>query len=181
MTLKIVGLGGSLRPGSHTYSALELALNMTAGCGAEAELLDLRKLQLPFCHGGENYDGYPDVKKLRDAVQGAQAIVLATPEYHGSLSGILKNTLDLMGKEQLNGKVVGILSVMGGMASNNAANALRLICRSVHAWVIPEQIIISQAHRQFSEDGQLLDPALQARFDAFAQSLVTHARKLVTL
>ncbi|MBE9052125.1 NAD(P)H-dependent oxidoreductase [Nostocales cyanobacterium LEGE 11386] len=176
--VKIVGLGGSLRTDSYTQLALQVAAQRVEALGAEVEILDLRQLHLPFCHGGKEYPEYPDVQRLRDTVSGADGLILATPEYHGGVSGVLKNTLDLMSFEELSGKVTGVLSVLGGQSNSNALNELRLIVRWVHGWVIPEQIAIGQAWSAFSPEGKLLDEKLSDRFDKFAQSLVDNTRKL---
>ena len=176
--VKVVGLNGSLRSGSHSYQALRQALQRVEALGAEAELLDLRSLTLPFCDGGDDYDDYPDVARLRETVKAADALVLVTPEYHGSLSGVLKNTLDLMSFDQLDGKVTGLMSVLGGQSNSNSLNDMRTIMRWVHAWVIPEQIAIGQAWNAFDGDGTLKDAKLAERLDRFAESLVENAQKL---
>ncbi|URD49552.1 NADPH-dependent FMN reductase [Chroococcidiopsis sp. CCNUC1] len=176
--VKIVGIGGSLRKDSYSQLALEIAARRVEALGAEVEILDLRQMQLPFCHGGDEYPGYPDVERLQNTVQQADGLILATPEYHGSVSGVLKNALDLMSFDQLDSKVAGLISVLGGQPNSNALNDLRLIMRWVHAWVIPEQIAIGQAWKAFGADGKLLDEKLSQRFDQFAQSLVENTRKL---
>lgn len=176
--VKIVGIGGSLRAGSYSQMALHIAAQRAAALGAQVEILDLRSLNLPFCTGENDYHKYPDVEKLQKAVKEADGLILATPEYHGSVSGVLKNALDLMSFEHLDGKVVGSISVLGGQVNSNALNDLRVILRWVHAWVIPEQIAIGQAWKAFSPEGKLLDEKLSERFDGFAQSLVDNTQKL---
>lgn len=176
--VKIVGIGGSLRAGSHSQMALEIAARRVEVLGAEVEVLDLRQMNLPFCNGEDEYPDYPDVEKLQNAVKAADGLILSTPEYHGSLSGVLKNALDLMSFEQLDNKVTGLISVLGGQPNSNALNDLRVIMRWVHAWVIPEQIAVGQAWQAFSPDGKILDEKLSQRFDSFAQSLVDNTRKL---
>jgi len=94
------------------------------------------------------------------------------------VSGVIKNALDLMSFDQLDGKVAGLMSVLGGQVNSNALNDLRLIMRWVHAWVIPEQIAIGQAWGAFNKEGKLLDEKLSQRFDGFAQSLVENTTKL---
>lgn len=178
MMVKIVGIGGSLRSESYSQQALEIAAQRVEVLGAEVEILDLRQMRLPFCDGGKEYPDYPDVEKLRETVKQADGLILATPEYHGSVSGVIKNALDLMSFDQLDGKVAGLISVLGGQVNSNALNDLRLIMRWVHAWVIPEQIAIGQAWGAFNEEGKLLDEKLSERFDGFAQSLVENTTKL---
>ncbi|WP_017654113.1 NADPH-dependent FMN reductase [Fortiea contorta] len=176
--VKIVGIGGSLRANSYTQIALQIAAQRVRALGAEVEILDLRQLQLPFCDGGKDYSQYPDVQLLRDTVSRADGLILATPEYHGGVSGVLKNALDLMTFTELSDKVTGLISVLGGQSNSNALNDLRLIVRWVHGWVIPEQIAVGQAYSAFSPEGKLLDEKLSQRFDQFAQSLVDNTRKL---
>jgi FMN reductase len=176
--VKIVGISGSLRPDSTSFQALQVAAQRVAALGAEVEILDLRQLNLPFCDGGDDYSAYPDVARLSQTVKAADGLILATPEYHGSVSGVLKNALDLMGFEELSGKVAGLISVLGGQSNSNALNDLRIILRWVHGWVIPEQIAVGQSWKAFGEDGKLLDEKLSQRFDGFAQSLVENTRKL---
>lgn len=176
--VKFVGIAGSLRAGSHSQQAVRLAAQRIEALGGEVEILDIRTLNLPFCDGGSDYPDYPDVAKLRAAVKDADGLILATPEYHGGVSGALKNVLDLMSFDELSNKVVGLISVLGGQPNSNALNDLRVIMRWVHAFVVPEQVAISQAWKAFSEDGKLLDESLSKRFDQFAQSLVDTTQKL---
>ncbi len=176
--VKFVGIAGSLRADSYSQQTLNLAAQRLKALGAEVELLDLRLLNLPFCDGGKDYADYPDVDRLRQAFQQADGFILATPEYHGSVSGVLKNALDLMSFDQLSGKVAGLISVLGGQSNSNALNDLRTILRWVHTWVIPEHIAIGQAWQAFDADGKLQDAKLAERFDQFAQSLVENTRKL---
>lgn len=176
--VRIVGIAGSLRPNSYTHQALNLAAQRVEALGASVEVLDLRTMKLPFCDGGDQYPGYPDVERLQDAVKAADGLILATPEYHGSVSGVLKNALDLMSFEHLSDKVAGLISVLGGQSNSNALNDLRLIVRWVHGWVIPEQVALGQAWKAFGPDGKLIDQKLSERFDQFAQSLVENTRKL---
>jgi len=175
---KIVGIGGSLRSASYSMMALALAAERVRTLGAEVQILDLREMTLPFCDGGKDYADFPDVSALRKTVTEADGLILATPEYHGSVSGVLKNALDLMGFTELGGKVTGLISVLGGQPNSNALNEMRLIMRWVHAWVIPEQIAIGQAWRAFDEESKLIDEKLAERLDEFAKSLVTNTQKL---
>jgi FMN reductase len=176
--VRIVGIGGSLRTDSYSQIALIQAGQRIQALGAEVEILDLRTMNLPFCNGEDDYPDYPDVERLRLAVKQADGLILATPEYHGSVSGVIKNALDLMSFEHLSDKVAGLISVLGGQSNSNALNDLRVILRWVHAWVIPEQIAIGQAWKAFGPEGKLLDEKLSQRFDQFAQSLVENTRKL---
>lgn len=176
--VKIVGIGGSLRSDSYSMQALQLAAKRAESLGAEVEILDLKEMTLPFCDGGSDYPDYPDVDVMRTAVTAADGLMIATPEYHGSVSGVIKNALDLMSFDHLDGKVTGMISVLGGQSNSNALNDLRVIMRWVHAWVIPEQIAIGQAWNAFDKAGKLTDEKLSQRLDAFVKSLVENTKKL---
>ena len=176
--VKIVGIGGSLRTDSYSMQALRLAAEKAEALGAQVQILDLKEMNLPFCDGGSDYPDYPDVEVMRAAVTAADGLIIATPEYHGSVSGVIKNALDLMSFDHLDGKVTGTISVLGGQSNSNALNDLRVIMRWVHAWVIPEQIAIGQAWNAFDKAGKLTDDKLSQRMDAFVESLVRNTEKL---
>lgn len=176
--VKIVGIAGSLRPDSYSQLALQVAAQKTRSLGAEVEILDLRQMQLPFCDGNKEYPQYPDVQRLQTAFSQADGMILVSPEYHGSISGVLKNTLDLMSFDQLSGKVAGFISILGGQGNSNALNEMRIVLRWVHAWAIPEQVAIGQAWQAFSSEGKLTDDKLSQRLDQFASSLVENTQKL---
>jgi len=161
----VVGLCGSIRPGSYTRLALDLALQGAAETGARTRVIDLKEYDLVFCDGKEDESRYPaDVERLRHDVRAAAGIILGSPEYHGNLSGVLKNALDLMGFEEFEGKMIGLVGVSGTpMGAIHALDSLRTIGRALHAWVIPEQASIPQAGRAFDETGKLKDAKLEER------------------
>jgi FMN reductase len=177
--LRILGIGGSLRPQSLTYVALEYAISIARHLGCQTSIFDLRRHTLPFCNGDKKDPrlDHPTVGQLRCEVSRAHALILATPEYHGSVSGVLKNALDLLDFDHMEAKVVGGISVLGGRSNSNALNDLRQIVRWCHAWAIPEQIAIGQA-RSVITDGQLHDPELAERFEIFVTSLVHNTLRL---
>lgn len=175
--LRIIGICGSLRAVSYTRLALAEALAGARGLGAETELIDLRQYDLVFCDGSKQEEQQaPGVARLQAQVRAAQGIILGTPEYHSSYSGVLKNALDLMGFDEFGGKVIGLVAVSAGsMGAANALNALRLVGRSLHAWVVPEQVSIAQAWKQFDAQGRLLDAGLAARLQAVGQEVARFA------
>ncbi|NKB66575.1 MAG: hypothetical protein GKR89_05905 [Candidatus Latescibacteria bacterium] len=169
----VVGLCGSLSEGSYTRRVVELALEGAQQTGARTQLIDLREYNLPFCDGRDEEGEYPaDVFRLQRDVAQARGVILGTPEYHGSFSGVLKNALDLMGFDQWEGKMVGLVGVSGGrMGANNALNGLRDICRALHAWVIPEQASVPQAWKEFDDDGAMTDEELAERVRAVGKQV----------
>ena len=93
--LLVVGICGSLRKTSYTRMALQLALEGAQEFGVRTKLIDLRDFNLVFCDGNQDENAYPeDVFRLRSEVVAAQGIILGTPNYHASFSGVLKNASD---------------------------------------------------------------------------------------
>ncbi len=162
---KIVGISGSLRWGSYTTLAVRLALKGAEELECQTKLIDLHDYQLLFCDGKDDESQFPkDVFRLREEVKQAHGIILGTPEYHGGYSGVLKNALDLMGFEEFEGKMLGLLGVSGGaMGAFGAMNSLREVGRALHAWVVPEQASIPQAWQEFDDAGNLKNPKLDER------------------
>jgi NAD(P)H-dependent FMN reductase len=176
--LKIVGLCGSLREGSHALSALRIAAAAAERAGAQVVIFDPREKPLPFCEGPSTPETHANAEEWRRLTAWADGFLLSTPEYHGSFSGVIKNALDLVGFEQLDGKVCGLVSVLGGGANNNALNHLRTVLRWVHAWVIPHQAAIGAAYGAFGADGTLKDAKLQARVERVGTDLAKYTRVL---
>jgi FMN reductase len=154
-----------------------VALAGAKEAGARTRLIDLSAYHLIFCDGKEDESGYPkDVFTLREEVRAAQGIILATPEYHGGYSGVLKNALDLMGFEEFEGKMLGLVGVSGGgMGAFGAMNNLRAVGRALHAWVIPEQASIPEAYKVFDESGTLKDSALEKRLKEVGRQVARFA------
>ena len=101
-SITVVGISGSLRPNSHTLKTVQIALNGALDAGAHTQLIDLNDFHLPLCNGNTPDSNYPEnVFKLREIVLNANGIILGTPEYHGGVSGVLKNALDLLGIKNL--------------------------------------------------------------------------------
>jgi FMN reductase len=159
--IRIVGVCGSLNPDSATRKALELALEAARGAGAITQLLDLREFEFPFAESGFEVTQFPDVTRFNDIIRSSDGMLWATPEYHGSFSGVLKNALDLGSFPEYRGKVVALLGVGGGqIGAINALSHLRTVGRQLHAWVLPSQVSIANAYKAFDEEGRLKDDEL---------------------
>ena len=174
--IRVVAICGSLNPDSKTRAALRIVLQGAQEIGAEIQLIDLRDYALVFCDGGDESNYPPDVFKLRDEVQQAQGIILGTPEYHGGFSGVLKNALDLMGFNEFQGKVLGLVGVAGGSTGAiNSLNGLRTVGRALRAWVVPPQISVPQAWKAFDDAGQLKDGDLKKRLRELGREVARFA------
>lgn len=177
-TIHIVGVCGSIRRGSFTRMALASALAGAAATGATIRLIDLGDYNLPFVTGPDGLEQQlADVQRLRADVKAADGIILATPEYHGSFSGVLKNAMDLMGFEEFEGKMLGLVGVSGGhMGAFDALNTLRGVGRALHAWVLPQQVSIPEAWSVFDVDGRISDRKLEERIRETGAQVARFAR-----
>ena len=171
----ILAISGSLRTGSITRRVVDIALEGAQEFGAKSQHIDLLEYDLKFSDLGAPIT--PDnVLRLRQKLQYAHGMILGTPEYHGGLSGVLKHTLDLMGFKEFEGKMLGLVGVAGGkMGATNSLNSLRTVGRSLHAWVVPEQISLPEAWRLFDHDGQLKDPEIGGRLKEIGRQVARFA------
>jgi NAD(P)H-dependent FMN reductase len=175
-SIRVTGVCGSLSADGATRQALAIALKGAAEYNAETALLDLRDFNLVF-YGSVPPDKYPpDVLKLRQALRNSQGIILATPEYHGSLTGALKNMLDLMTIEDFETKIIGLLGIAGGdLGAINSLNTMKTICRNLHCWVLPHEVSIANSAQTFNDDGTVKDLALEERLLNVGRQVVKFA------
>ena len=170
---RIVGVAGSLRDESYTRIALEQALAAAGDAGAKTELLDLREFDLPVFDPDEPESA--EERRLTETIKTADALILATPMYHGSYSSAIKNAIDYCGFEEFEHKTVGLLAVAGGSFPISALDHLRLVCRALDAWVLPFQAAVPNSRSNFSE-GTIVDEALRDRVETLGVRVVRFAR-----
>jgi NAD(P)H-dependent FMN reductase len=168
----VVAIGGSQRDGSHTATAVEIALEGARRAGAKTDHVDPARLDLPLFDPDHPDAG--DAESLRRRVRAADAVLLATPMYHGSVASPLKTALDYCGFDGFEDTTVGLLAVAGGAFPTAALDHLRAIGRALDAWVLPHQAAVPNSHAQF-EDGELTDPDLEARVETLGEELVQYA------
>jgi FMN reductase len=184
--LRVVGVGGTLRENSASLGALRRALAAAGEAGAETELLDLRKLDLPMYEPGLALEEYgPGVGRLVEDLRGADAVLISTAAYHGTLAGVTKNALDfaqfLSGGDHpyFDGKVVGLISTAGGeQAGANATGALVHLVHSLRGVVAPLMVPISKAWQRADRFGDITDELYGRRLDGLGELVVDLAGRL---
>jgi FMN reductase len=179
----IVGLGGTVRDGSSTEKALICALRRAEALGAETRLLGGAFLgTLPIF---DPRPGGPHEAQtaLADAIRAADAVIVASPGYHGSISGVVKNaldTLELTGKDPrpyLSGKAVGtIITAAGGQAGGTALMALRGVIHALRGWPTPFGAALNSATDLFDEGGSCRDDKDAWQLDTVAEQVVEFAK-----
>ena len=135
-------------------------------------------MSLPFCDGRTDELSYGgDVTSFIEAVREADGLLIGSPNYHGSLSGVLKNALDLLGPEAVRDKLVGLVATARGEAgAMNTLNHLRHICRWMNGWVIPAEVSIPRAQESFDADGAVIVDGLEAQLATLGEELVRYAK-----
>jgi FMN reductase len=145
--------------------------------GADVEFWDLAERPLPLV-GEEGCWTHPNVKAFQTLLKESDAFLLSSPEYHGTMSGVMKNTMDWMYDKHVGGKVFGLMSTLGGVTNANTLNHMRISLRWLHGWPVPEQLAVGHVKEAFDEDGALVDDKLQQRLLNLVNSVLSAAKKL---
>jgi FMN reductase len=183
--LHIVGLGGTLRERSTSRWALQHALHAAETSGATTELLALYDLNLPMFVPGKPIEAYePSVARLLAAVRNADALIISTAGYHGTLVGATKNALDFLEflsqdeRPYIHEKVVGLIATAGGeLAAVNAINALVHTVHALRGTVAPLFVAIPRPREVFDTQGQIIDAKWAARLDQLGRLVAETASK----
>jgi chromate reductase, NAD(P)H dehydrogenase (quinone) len=178
--MKILALSGSLRAGSYN-TALALAAREHAPVGVDLELYEGLALLPPYDQdldeGGEPLDS---VRELRRRIEEADALLVVTPEYNGSVPGVLKNAIDWASARHrgssFRNKTVAIAGATTGQyGAIWAQQDLRRILGIAGARIVQGELPVSQAQNVFGEDGRLRDPLLAKRLREHLENLVREA------
>jgi len=172
---RIVAISGSVRPGNFTGRALALVMDeLETVKGIPALLLEPTKLDLPL-------PGLPPadpaaLERLCNTVATATGVVLATPEYHGSFSSVMKLVIDNLGfPSALAGKPVALLGVAAGqIGAIKATEHLRSVCSHIGALVLPGTVSIANVQQVFDEQGTCRDPKIEKRIRSVATNLLDY-------
>jgi chromate reductase, NAD(P)H dehydrogenase (quinone) len=170
----ILGISGSLRDGSHNTRLLNATRSLLPE-GAELEIY-ARLAEIPPYSEDEEHVVSPAVAALKAAVAAADAILIATPEYNGSIPGQLKNALDWVsrpaGQSPLRGKPAAVIGASTGLFGAVWAQAeLRKVLRTIGARVVELELPIGQAEESLGGDGLPRDPGAREQLQAVLDEL----------
>ena len=169
--LKVLGVGSSMRQGSYSTTALNMILDMAKGNEAETKLLDLRQTNLPMLYTAK--DDTHEIGQATELVEWADAYILATPDYHGSMSGSLKNFLDYFWSE-FAGKTFGYI-VASHEKGLTVMDQMRTAIRQCYGWSIPYGISINPED-DFNDKKEVINKKLWSRLDMLARDLVVYGK-----
>jgi chromate reductase, NAD(P)H dehydrogenase (quinone) len=161
--MRVLGISGSLRRGSHNTTLLRAAGELAEEYGAEFEVFDGLKAIPPYDEDDDFGSGPPAVARLRRAIADADAVLFATPEYNSSIPGVLKNAVDWasrpVGRNALRNKPVAVIGASTGMFGAVWAQAeLRKVLGATGARVTEVELAIGHAHEHLDPAGRLVDP-----------------------
>lgn len=182
--MRIVTLAGSLRKESYNRKLLALAEKSLAELKVEVDHLDLHEYPLPLYNADvESEQGPPpEVWKIKARIAAAQGIVIASPEYNGSIPGALKNMIDWTSRgdpQPYAGKVVGLMGATSGLwGAQRMMPHLRMSLQILNAHVIPQQVSVREAAKVWDKDGVLLDEKLPGIVAKFAREFLQTTEKL---
>jgi len=174
----IIAVGGTLRPGSTTEKAMQHVLNAADRAGARTRLISGPALQLPM-YEPDNPERTDAARDLVAQLALADGIILGSPGYHGSISGLVKNALDyaedLRGDRRpyFSGRAVGCIATGGGWpGAVNTLGALRDIVHALRGWPTPLGAAINSSERVFDDDGQCVVPRVSQMLDLIAAEVL---------
>jgi azobenzene reductase len=171
LKLNVLGVGSSMRQGSYSTTALNMILDMAKGNEAETKLLDLRQTNLPMLYAAK--DDTHEIGQVTELVEWADAYFLATPDYHGSMSGSLKNFLDYFWSE-FAGKTFGYI-VASHEKGLTVMDQMRTAVRQCYGWSIPYGISINPED-DFNDKKEVINRKLWSRLDMLARDLVVYGK-----
>jgi len=164
----IVAISGTSRPDNYTVRALAVVIDELRARGHQVQLVDARKLTLDF----PGHEPTPDAVELEKAVEAAGAVVLASPEYHGSFAAMTKLIIENLGfPSVLRGKPVALLGVAAGrIGAIKSLEQLRGVCAHVGALALPMAVSVAGVRSAFDGD-TVTDPGTDKALRGLAASL----------
>lgn len=179
----IVGLGGTAAPHSTSERVLRIALELCEGLGARTEIIPGQALDFHTYGNGQGPD--PRAAGMLDAIRRADGIIIASPGYHGCLSGLIKNALDHVEelardtRPYFEGRALGLIGVAAGwQAAGSTLAALRAITHALRGWPTPKGVLVNSADKPFDDAGTLSDQRVHAQLALMASEVMFFAQAI---
>lgn len=179
--LRIVALGGSTAPMAASERALRMATEAAMASGAEVTYLTGRALLMPI-YDTESHERSPQAAAVVEALREADGLIVASPGYHGAMSGMIKNALDYAEdlrddrRPYLDGRAVGIISVAHGwQTAVGALNELRLVVHALRGWPTPLGVAINDAAGLIGPDAAGSDATIVRQLRTMGEQVVQFA------
>ncbi len=182
LPIKVIGISGSLRKNSHNTALIRAALELQP-VGMQIEVYDISAI--PLYNADLDGDMKPQpVISFKKAISGADALLIATPEYNYSVPGVLKNAIDWAsrgGKESpLNGKPIAIMGAGGVMGTVRAQLHLRQIALFNGMNVLPKpELYVAKSGEKIDASGNLTDALTRDRLRDLLQALLVWTKRFI--
>ncbi|MBK6802641.1 NADPH-dependent FMN reductase [Novosphingobium sp.] len=181
MELRLLALGGTPAPGSSTGKVLDWTARFAASLGARVDQFDADFLaQLPL-YQTPAATGHSAAQRFVDCARQADGVLIASPGWHGSVSGSVKNALDYLEetardeRPYLDGRPVGLIATAyGWQAAVTTLNAMRTIVHALRGWPTPLGVAINCSQPLFA-GGEIADPALAAQLKHLCRQVIDFA------
>lgn len=181
--LRVLAIAGSLRQGSFNRGLIR-AVQELAPKEMEIEVFDL--IDVPLFNEDVEAEGDPEpVAAFKDAIAGADLVLISTPEYNHGVPGVMKNAIDWAsrppGGAPLNGKAVGLIGASPGMTgSARGQSQLRQAFEFTNSYCMPQpEVLVFQAHTKFDEQGRLTDAKTRQVLERYLVALLAWGRRFV--
>ena len=171
MAIKVLGVCGSTRARSYSSRAAAAVLEAARAHGAETRLLELGELRLPTYNPDEASAAHEGLRAATEAVNWADACLLASPDYHGSMSGALKNFLDFYW-EEFAGKLFGYVCASHEKGLT-VMEQMRTAVRQCYGWSLPYGVSVHGEH-DFDPSGRVTDNRLALRLRMLGRDLAVY-------
>ncbi len=184
-SLRVVGIGGTLRENSNSLRALQFALESARAAGATTQLVDLRRLDLPMYQPDWELDDYDtSVQEFVRVMQHADAFLFSTAAYHGTLAGVTKNALDYLEflsdlpRPYLHNKPVGLIATAGGDSADvHSITTMINVVHSLRGYALPLSVPIHNASKVFDKNGTITNEKIATRLNQLGTMLVETAAR----
>lgn len=178
----IVAIGGTTRPGSSTEKALRVALEAAGAAGAETLLLGGADLDLPI-YAPERDERTERAARLVRELARADGVLVGSPGYHGTVSGLVKNALDYVedlrgdARPYFHGRAVGCIAVAyGWQAALTTLSTLRTVAHALRGWPTPLGAALNASQPLFDAEGRVVDEQARFQLETVGRQVVEFAQ-----
>ncbi len=179
----IIGIGGTTRPGSSSEQALQVALAHARKLGAETKLFGGAELQMPM-YDPATANENEAARVFIEACRRADGVIMASPCYHGAVSGLVKNALDYteeMNKDArvyFDGRAIGSIGLgYGWQGPGTVLAQLRAIGHALRGWNVPLGVAVNSAVVKFTAEG-CSDENIGKQIEIMAGQVVQFAKAM---
>ena len=180
--LRILAIGGSTRPDSSSERAVKAAARGAQAHGAEVRFIVSRDLMVPI-YDTETDERSELAQQLVEGYRWADGLIVASPGYHGGISGMIKNALDYIedlrehDRVYLDGRAVGCIAVSyGWQATVSTLHQLRQVAHAVRGWPTPMGASVNAMVTKLDHDGQSEDTQAVAQLELVGQQVAEFTR-----